>query len=211
VVTSASPREGKTTVTCNLSIALAEAQSKVLLIDADMRKPRIHGIFEKENGLGLSDVLSEREPLDWDRIEPLFQDTGIPGLRLMTSGKSRHKVTTLLYSNRLPELLSLLRTKFDTVIIDSPPMVNIADARMLGRHADGVVMVVRSAFTTRDAASMATQRLIEDGIKVEGVILNAWNPNVPGYSYYRNYYAGYTHYYGPESGNGAKSKGKKTA
>jgi len=211
LVTSASPKEGKTTVVCNLAVALSEVQPRVLLIDADMRRPRIHGIFNKENGLGLSDVLAEREPLEWDRLEPFFQESGIPNLKLMTSGMSRHKITTLLYSSRLPELLKLLRTKFDTVIFDTPPMVNIADARMLGRHADGVVMVVRSHFTTRDAASMAKQRLAEDGIKIEGVILNAWNPNVPGYSYYKNYYAGYMHYYGPTSPNGSKPKGKKIA
>jgi polysaccharide biosynthesis transport protein len=210
VVTSASPKEGKTTVTCNLSIALAEVQSNVLLIDADMRRPRLHGIFQIENGPGLSDVLSDHEPLEWEHVRQYVQDSGIPSLKLMTSGKSRHKITTLLYSNRLPELMALLRTKFDTVIFDSPPMVNIADARMLGRHADGVVMVVRSHYTTRDAAGMAKQRLIEDGIKVEGVILNAWNPNVPGYSYYKNYYAGYKHYYGAESIDGSKPGKKKS-
>jgi hypothetical protein len=70
---------------------------------------------------------------------------------------------------------------------------------------------VRSHYTTRDAASMAKQRLIEDGIKIEGVILNGWNPNVPGYSYYKNYYAGYMHYYGSNGSGGSKAKGTKIA
>jgi receptor protein-tyrosine kinase len=198
VVTSASPKEGKTTVVCNLAIALAEVQSNVLLIDGDMRRPRLHGVFQLENGLGLSDVLAGHEPLEWDRIEPLLQPSGVPGLRMLTSGQSRHKVTSLLYSTRLPELMRMVRTRFDTTVFDTPPMVNIADARMMGRQADGVIMIVRSNYTTRDAAITATQRLAEDGSPMLGIILNAWNPNVPGYSYYRNYYAGYNHYYGPE-------------
>jgi succinoglycan biosynthesis transport protein ExoP len=196
VVTSASPKEGKSTVTCNLSIALAEVQSRVLLIDADMRRPRIHTVFGLENGRGLSDLLSRQEPLDWEQIEPLIVPTGIPGLSMLTSGKSRYKVASLLYSRRLPELLALLRTKFDSVTMDTPPMVNITDARLMGRHSDGVILVVRSSFTTRDAAILAKQRLTEDGSPLLGVILNGWNPNAPGYSYYRKYYyAGYSHYY----------------
>jgi succinoglycan biosynthesis transport protein ExoP len=209
VVTSASPKEGKTTVVCNLSIALAEVQSRVLLIDCDMRRPRLHTVFKMENGPGLSDLLSQREPLQWSDIEHLCNPTGVPGLGLMTSGTSRYKVATLLYSSRLPELLGILRQKFDTVIFDTPPMVNIADARLVGRHADGVVMVVRSAYTTRDAALLAKQRLQEDGSPLLGLIMNGWNPNVPGYSYYRNYYAGYNHYYGPESPNAPPKPSKK--
>jgi Mrp family chromosome partitioning ATPase len=88
-------------------------------------------------------------------------------------------------------------------------MVNIADARLVGRYADGVVMVVRSMFTTRDAALLARQRLQEDGTRLLGMILNGWDPNVPGYSYYRNYYAGYNHYYGPESPNYVPSDKEK--
>ena len=114
---------------------------------------------------------------------------------------------------RLPELIQLLRTRFDTVVFDTPPMVNIADARLVARFSDGVVIVVRSAHTTRDAALLARQRLQEDGSPVLGLIMNGWNPNVPGYSYYRNYYAGYNHYYGAESPNfveGEKSKNGRT-
>lgn len=197
VVTSASPKEGKSTVVCNLSIALAEVQSRVLLIDADMRRPRLHTIFGIENGPGLSDLLSRHDTLDWEQIEKLIVPTGVSGLSMLTSGKSRYKVASLLYSQRLPELLALLRTRFDTVTVDTPPMVNITDARLLGRQSDGVILVVRSSVTTRDAAILAKQRLTDDGSPLLGLILNGWNPNAPGYSYYRKYYyAGYSHYYG---------------
>jgi polysaccharide biosynthesis transport protein len=207
VVTSASPKEGKTTICCNLAIAMAEVRSNVLLIDGDMRRPRLHNVFKVDNSLGLSDLLAQREPLSLEMVEAAFRPSGIPGLTLMVSGSSRHRVSTLLYSPRLPELLEILKTRFMSVMIDTPPMVNIADARILGRHSDGVILVVRSSSTTRDAALMAKQRLTEDGTLVTGTILNGWNPNVPGYSHYRNYYSGYVHYYG--DGGSEKKRGKK--
>jgi capsular exopolysaccharide synthesis family protein len=206
VITSASPKEGKTTVTCNLSTAMAEVQSSVLLVDADMRRPRLHTVFQVENGPGLSDLLAGHEPLRWENVEPLLLDSGVPGLKLMTSGQSRHKATSLLYSTRLAELMQLLRENFETTVFDTPPMINIADARLMGRLADGLIMVVRSSQTSRDAALMAKQRLGEDGSPLLGVILNGWNPEAPGYSHYRNYYEGYNHYYGPNSENHAAVK-----
>jgi Mrp family chromosome partitioning ATPase len=104
--------------------------------------------------------------------------------------------------------MRMLREKFETTLFDTPPMVNIADARVMGRMSDGVVMVVRSSQTTRDAALMAKIRLGEDGSTVLGVILNGWDPKVPGYSHYRNYYAGYQHYYGAGK---STARGKRTA
>jgi Mrp family chromosome partitioning ATPase len=133
--------------------------------------------------------------------------TYIPGLSVLTSGRSRFNAASLLHSDRLPELLRGLREKFDTVLIDTPPMVNIPDARVLARQADGVILILRSALTTRDAALLAKQRFVDDGIPLMGTILNNWNPNTPGYGYYRNYYAGYYHYYGEGNGN-RKGSGK---
>jgi capsular exopolysaccharide synthesis family protein len=122
--------------------------------------------------------------------------TDIPRLSVLTSGGSRHSVSSLLYSDRLPELLRLARNEFDMVIIDTPPMVNISDARVLARLGDALILVVRSGVTTRDAALLAKQRFQDDGVNVLGIILNGWNPKTPGYGYYRYYYAGYYHYYG---------------
>lgn len=207
VVTSASPREGKTTLVSNLSVALAEIQSRVLLVDGDTRRPRVHSVFGLENTFGLTDILGGDGPLEWDAIERAIQPTAVPHLFILPSGKSRHS-SNLLYSTRLPELLRLVRARFDTTLIDTPPMVNIADARVFGRHADGVILAIRSTVTTRDSALRAKQRLSEDGITVIGTILNAWNPNLPGYKYYKyyhNYYDGYYHYYGQ---NGTSSKKK---
>ncbi len=200
VFTSASPKEGKTTTVCNLGIGLAEVNQSVLLIDGDMRKPRLHSVFDVSNSHGFSDLLLEKTPLDAEALETACVPTSVPGLYVLPSGGSRRGASSLLHSARLPELLSLLRGRFDTVLIDTPPMVNIADARMFGGFADGLILVLRSGVTTRDAALLATNRFAEDGIPVLGTILNFWNPNTPGYGYYRNYYQGYYHYYGKDSG-----------
>ena len=196
VLTSASPKEGKTTVASNLAISVAEIHHRVLLIDADMRRPRLHKIFGIEHTNGLSDVLMESQPLKDSQAELAVYPTRVAGLYLMPSGTQRHNASTLVHSDRLPELMAILRRKFDTIIIDTPPMVNISDARMLARHGDALILVVRSAQTTRDAAALAQRRFTEDGVPVMGVILNGWNPKTPGYHYYRYYYAGYHHYYG---------------
>jgi hypothetical protein len=124
---------------------------------------------------------------------------------VLTSGSSRSHASSLIHSPHLAELVSLAREKFDTVIIDTPPMVNIADARMLARLGDALILVVRSGSTTRDAAQLAKTRFLEDGTPVLGTILNFWNPKTPGYAYYKYYYAGYYHYYGQggkDDGNG---------
>jgi polysaccharide biosynthesis transport protein len=196
VLTSASPKEGKTTTSTNLAISVAEINHRVVLIDADMRRPRLHQIFKIENTLGLADVLLRNEPLTDDQVDAIIRPTGIPGLSLISSGMQRHSASTLVHSDRLPELIGILRRRFDTVVIDTPPMVNISDARMLARHGDALILVVRSAVTTRDAAALAQKRFAEDGIPVMGVILNGWNPKTPGYHYHRYYYDGYQHYYG---------------
>ena len=209
VLTSASPKEGKTTVVCNLGIAVAEINQKVLIIDADLRRPRMHQVFGvKNDGPGLSEILLKAEPLEDVDFEGLARPTYMPGLYLLPSGRSRLNAASMLHSGRLPELLHGLRKRFDTILIDTPPMVNIPDARVLARLADGVILILRSAVTTRDAALLAKQRFMDDGIPIMGTILNNWNPNTPGYGYYRNYYEGYFHYIGNGSngsGNGSSN------
>jgi len=208
VLTSASPKEGKTTVVCNLAIALAEINHKVLVIDADLRRPRMHNVFGvKNDNNGLSELLLKQEPLDDAALRSAARETHIPNLYVLPAGRSRFNAASLLHSERLPELLRGLRKQFDTIMIDTPPMVNIPDARVLARLADGVIMILRSAHTTRDAALLAKQRFMDDGIPVMGTILNNWNPNTPGYGYYRNYYEGYFHYLGDGAGNGSSGNG----
>jgi succinoglycan biosynthesis transport protein ExoP len=202
VLTSASPKEGKTTVVCNLGISLAEINQRVLVIDGDMRRPRIHSVFDVANKHGLSDLLLEKAPLNAAKLEAACVQTMVPGLYVLPSGGSRHHASSLLHSPRLAELLHLARESFDTVVVDTPPMVNIADARVVARFGDALILIVRSGVTTRDAAQLAKARFAEDGTPVLGTILNFWNPRTPGYSYYKYYYAGYYHYYGDGSRKG---------
>ena len=196
VITSASPREGKTTVASNLALALAEISRSfimpALLIDGDMRRPRLHEIFGVPNQWGLSDVL-EGKPFPTGR-EAIVCRTGFRNLYLLPAGSSGSNIPSLLHLPLAPEFLDRMRKEFHTVIIDTPPMLHLPDARILGRYADGVILVVRSSQTMRAAAVAANQRLTEDGTRVLGTILNQWDPRETnsysyGYSYSYSYKA----------------------
>ena len=191
VLTSPSPGEGKTTVACNLALALAEIGSSVLLIDGDLRKGRLHEIFQVSNSWGLSDLLAGKKPPEDGRM---YFDTCYQHLSLLPSGSTPSSIAGLLHSSQTLEFLNSARGQFHTVIIDTPPMLVMPDARVFGRLADGVIMVVRSTQTTEDEAAAAAQRLREDGSCVLGTILNEWNPrNSSQYGYaaaYRYDYGG---------------------
>jgi capsular exopolysaccharide synthesis family protein len=183
VLTSANPGEGKTTVTSNLAIALAQANRRVLLVDGDMRKPRLHDIFELDNSIGFSDALAGKAALS-------IQETKIPNLSVLTSGQSAD--TSLLFTPQVRQMLRRLRDGFDTILIDTPPMLQMPDARILGRYADAMVLVVAQD-TLKDSLSLARQRLAEDGSHLLGTILNNWNPktSTSGYARYQSYFKGY--------------------
>ena len=189
VITSANPGEGKTTVASNLALALAEIGpsvlvQSVLLIDADLRRPRLHEIFGVPNRWGLSELLEGKTPPNG--CEGMVFKTGFRNLNLLPAGSSTVNVAALLHSPRAHELLKQMREEFHTVIIDTPPMLHMPDARILGRFADGVILVVRSAQTMRNDAVAANQRLADDGTRVLGTILNQWDPgktNSYGYAY----------------------------
>jgi len=185
VVTSAGPEEGKSTIVSNLAIAIAEVGQKVLLIDADMRRPRQHEIFSMDNNRGLSSLLRERAVLNGDpSLGGLVRQTEIPGLYVLTSGPETFAATSLVYSSYMAKMLGYFRDEFDSILIDTPPMLQISDARVLGRMADKVILVVRAGHTTREAALAARQRFSEDGTKLLGTILNDWNPkSAPNGSY----------------------------
>ena len=175
VLTSPDPGAGKTTVTSNLGMATAEIGRRVLLIDADLRRPRLHRLFEIPNSFGLTDILRITTPLEEIPVNQLVRQTKIPGLCLVPSGPTTDGLSSLLYSQRLTEFLQRVAKEFDLVLIDAPPMLHFADARVLGRHSDGVILVLRSGQTKRDAAMLARQRFDEDGTCVLGTILNSWD------------------------------------
>ena len=196
VLTSPSPGDGKTTVACNLSLAVAEIGRKVLLIDGDLRRPRLHKVFGIANNWGLSDVLWADTPLETVPIADVVRETEVCGLSLLPGGSCGNAVpSNLFYSPRMSRLLTRLRKEFDMVMVDAPPMIHLADARVLGRLADGVILVVRAGQTTTESALFARQRFAEDGTRVLGTVLNSWDPRTTrryGYGSYSDYrtYAG---------------------
>jgi len=194
VLTSPGPGEGKTTVATNLAIATAEIGCKVLLIDADLRKPRIHNIFQMETEQGLSTLLKERA-LTREAADACIHPTPIANLSVMPSGPATSAAANLLFSESMQSLLARFKQEYDMVVIDTPPMLQMPDARVVGRQADAVILVVRANRTTRDAALAARQRLAEDQTHVLGTILNDWNPSQSPNGYYRGYY-----YYGKSYG-----------
>jgi capsular exopolysaccharide synthesis family protein len=198
LITSPSPQEGKSTIISNLGIALAEIGQRVLLIDGDMRLPRLHSIFDVPNTFGLSDVLNELKPLDSYGEDALVRKSHIPGLHILPAGPARASLSRLLYSPRMKDLTDRLRQTYDQVLIDTAPVLIVPDARILALAADAVVLVLRAHKTSTASALAANALFEEDGTPVLGTILNDWNPAVAGYGSYGSY-GTYTRYYNDES------------
>ena len=172
VITSASAGEGKTTVTTNLGIALAATNHRVLLIDGNRRNPRLHEIFGLSGSWGFSNLLQSFTPCDEYASEDLALETEIPGLCVLPSGSDSSSIPNLLYDRRTAELIARLRSEFDAILIDTPPVLTHADARALGRLADGAALVIRADQTPLELALAAWMRLNEDGVNGLGTIFN---------------------------------------
>ena len=191
VVTSPNPGDGKTSVVSNLGIALTEVGQRVLLIDADLRKPRLHQVFGVPNSWGLTDLVSSETILDRCPLEVLVKPTLVPGLYLLPSGPGTSNTVKVLYSQRTRDLLTRLEKEFDIILIDTPPMLPYPDARILARGTDGVVMVLRADHTYRETGRRAVERLADDGVVILGAVLNNWNPKSTGDQYGRDYLRSY--------------------
>jgi len=185
LITSTSPQEGKTTVCINLGIVFASANEKTLIIEADMRKPRLTKSFAMENKEGLSSFLAGTATFD----EALKQ-TSIPNLFFLPSGPRPPNPTELLTSAKSRSLLEEAKTRFDRIIIDSTPILTVADTAILANIVDGVIDIVRASYQNIDLILRGRQRLTEVKARIIGVILN--NVNVKkedSYYYYHYYYA----------------------
>ncbi len=189
VVSSPNATEGKTTVTSNLGVALARSKRRVVLVDGDLRKPGLHRAFDVPNTHGLRDILRGEESLVNTPMEQLCQPTAIPNLSIVSSGTGSEEVVELLHSPRLSELLARLSQEFDLVLIDTPPMLHMADARIFAGHADGAILVLRAGVTSREQATTARDLFEHDRVRMVGTILNGFDPRSEGRgSYYRSYY-----------------------
>ncbi len=185
LVTSANPLEGKSTTAANLAAAMAQGGLSVALVDADMRRPSLHQIFEVPNDCGLTNALLQDEIT----LNGALSTTKVENLRLMTTGPLPPNPSELLGSQRMQRLLATLREQFDAVIIDSPPVLAVADPAVLAPQTDGVVLVVGAGETRRDAAKRAVSNLTQVGARFLGVTLNKFSMNGRGYDYYYYYYA----------------------
>lgn len=202
IITSASPGEGKSTIVSNMALALAEINQRVLLIDCDTRKPRQHHIFNVNNEKGLSTFLLDPAPVAERELKSLIQETEFPGVSILTAGPSVSSATNLFYGAPMGQLLDMLQGMYDVIVVDTPPMLQIPDARILARRAGAVILVMRAGKTTRDAALAMRNQLRQDGTHVIGTIMNDWDPKKsPGgyYGYGGGYYQTYRGYYGGHS------------
>ncbi len=190
VVTSTGPREGKSMVASNLSVSLAQAGQRVLLIDADLRKPKAHEIFQLPQEPGLSNVL-----VGSAKVIDAIQESRDSGPWVLPAGRTPPNPAELLGSQRFQELLASLRAHFDWIIIDTPPVMAVTDATLVAHHASGVVFVVGADLTSRHAARRALDQLQQAGAKFVGGVLNRVDLQRNGYYYSQYYRREYTHYY----------------
>lgn len=197
VVTSAGPQEGKSFTSANLAIVLAQSSHRVLLIDADLRRPTQQNLFEKQPNYGLTNLLLDMPPaFDSSRLGDMYSQlsravlaTSIPGLFLMTTGELPPNPAELVGSNRMKALIKALATRFDFVIIDTPPILAVTDAVVLATRVDTVLLVTRAGSTRQSQLKHAVLRLQEVNANMSGVILNRINKQSGEYyHYYKNYY-----------------------
>jgi capsular exopolysaccharide synthesis family protein len=184
VFTSANPAEGKTTVVSNLAIAASEIRLKVLIIDADLRRSRMHQLFNLPNERGLTDFLQEE--MTQRTLAGPVQKSAVPNLHILTAGPETRAAAHLLYSPNFTALIKRFRDEYDMILIDTPPMLQMTDARIISRQADAVVLVARAGATTRDSLLAAKERFDEDRTRIIGSILNDWDPKRPSAAYYDN-------------------------
>jgi len=182
LITSAAMGEGKTTVACCIAIAMAQTGKRVVLVDCDLRRPRLHHIFQKESDVGLTTALLEEDHEDHT------QATDVPNLSVYVAGPHPPNPAELLQSERFKSVLKRLTGKFDYVILDSPPVLAVTDAAVLSTLVDGVVMVTRAFQTRKELAQHAVRRLTDVGAHVAGVVLNAVNLTKDEYKYSYQYY-----------------------
>jgi succinoglycan biosynthesis transport protein ExoP len=188
LITSSQPGEGKTTTTVNTAICLSQLGAKVLLVDADMRRPRVHKAFGLKNRQGLSTYLSNDI-----RLRDLIQPTSFPNLWVLPSGVVPPNSADLVSSEKMRYLLQKLSNYYDHILVDSPPVHSCTDPVILSRQVDGVILVVHGGSSTREMVGHARQELINVGAKIFGVVLNNVNISDNGYEYYyhRYYYGRY--------------------
>ena len=194
MVTSALPQEGKTTTSINTAVVLAQKGVRVLLIDADLRRPSIHKTLGMGPHSGLSNVLTGSTTVE----QAITSSAILPNLFVLPSGTPPPNPAELLASANMRDVLNQLREQYDHVVIDTPPSLSVTDAVVLSPRADAVVLVIRSGQTTKQALRRSRDVLMQVNAKVVGVLLNAVDLSSPDYYYYYEYQGKYAGYYRDE-------------
>jgi non-specific protein-tyrosine kinase len=184
LVTSPSPSDGKTTIVANLASVIAQSGRNVVILDADLRRPRIHKMFQLSNRVGLTDQFIRTQ----DRFDGSLKSTEVANLHAITSGNLPPNPSELLSSARMSEIFKLLSDQFNTVIVDSPPTLLVTDAMVLAQHVDGVLLVVKPSVTKWAALRQAIEQLQHVKAKLLGIVVNDVNIGRSRYYYYRGYY-----------------------
>ncbi|MGR6019784.1 CpsD/CapB family tyrosine-protein kinase [Bacillus paranthracis] len=179
MVTSANPSEGKTTTTANMAVVFAQQGKKVLLIDADMRKPAMHQMFQVDNIFGLTNVLTHSE-----RLEKCVQTTSVDNLHFLACGPIPPNPAELLGSKSMQELLAQAYSMYDLIIFDLPPILAVTDAQIMANVCDASILVVRSELTEKETAVKAKALLESAKGKLLGVVLNDREREQSLYYYY---------------------------
>ena len=182
LITSPGILEGKTTTAANLAVAMAQAGNSTLLIDADLRKPRLHRLFDQDNSKGLSTLL-----VGESTFEVTLRQTQVPLLSILSSGPIPPNPAELLGSQKMRDVLSEASKRFDRIILDTPPVGPVSDALSLATMCDGVVFIIRESQTSKELAAISKKRLADANAKFLGVVLNDVKRLRHGY-YYLDYY-----------------------
>jgi len=195
MVTSARPQEGKTTTSINTAIVLAQKGVRVLLVDADLRRPSVHKALGMGPRSGLSNVLTGSATLQ----QTITTSPILPNLLIIPAGTPPPNPAELLASSNMRDLIAELRQQFDHIVIDTPPTLSVTDAVVLSPRADATILVIRSGHTTKQALRRARDILTQVNAHVAGVLLNAVDLTSPDYYYYYEYQGKYSQYYNEDT------------
>ncbi len=184
LVTSAVRGEGKSTTAAYLAITIARyRKTKTLLVDGDLRKPKIHGVFQLKNRPGLSEVLAGAISL-----KSCFKSTSLEELKVLTAGSAHLSPSESFDSDKMKDVFEEMRFYFDVIIVDAAPVIAVSDPIILGSEVDGVLLVVMAGKTPREVVKRGRDMLVESNVKLFGVVLNNANEVLP-YHYDYGYYS----------------------
>jgi capsular exopolysaccharide synthesis family protein len=180
LVTSAASGEGKSTILSNLAVTMAQGEKRTILVDADLRRPSLHNLFEAGNNQGLTTMVVDESA----SAEPPLVETGVENLLLLPSGPLPPNPAEILGSRRMEEIIATLKTHADIVLFDAPPVIAVTDAAVLGTKVDGVLLVFSAGKTRREHAVRAKEVLERVQVRLIGAVLNNAPPDQSMSSYY---------------------------